>query len=258
MKIISKFHDYYDSVLAHGRDESLVYVRHEKEIKEDEIIDKLRDVLREVPDRDRRYIEEQQDLIPFMIFFCGRTYLGYKFLNKKGTSGTPGIPPKEIEKFAYSAEEIEKIFTTYKIKWDSPSRYTGFYGKDELTMDNLVKAFKEHNSTTDLNLKFKSPVMIVYRENANIKLVINPRLKDYEFAKVMNPYDAFQEISMYLGGVLGAQQIKTTDRRKKKKKYLHHTSSKKVDDKVNIERHGFDYKWGFRKPSGGKKRRKNK
>lgn len=32
---------------------------------------------------------------------------------------------------------------------------------------------------------------------------LNPRLQDYQFAKVIDPFQAYQQISMYIGGVLG-------------------------------------------------------
>lgn len=57
-------------------------------------------------------------------------------------------------------------------------------------------------------------------------------LKDYDFIKVLDPVQAFQRISMWVGGVLpkpGAQMVQITD------------------DKVKLAKHGMDHT-SFRKP----------
>ena len=40
MRIISKFHDYYDSALSYGADDTLVYLRHTEEISAKNVEDK--------------------------------------------------------------------------------------------------------------------------------------------------------------------------------------------------------------------------
>ena len=63
---------------------------------------------------------------------------------------------------------------------------------------------------------------------------VNPSdLRSFGFAKAVDPYMAFQELSMWIGGVLGG------------------TSPEIVaikDDKVLIEGHGFDNRFSFRGP----------
>jgi hypothetical protein len=62
------------------------------------------------------------------------------------------------------------------------------------------------------------------------KFHINPMLKDYEFYRVFDTYQTFQEISMFLGGVLGTNE----------------DGGNVVDDKHRFSQRGFD-KWSFRK-----------
>jgi len=64
----------------------------------------------------------------------------------------------------------------------------------------------------------------------NRKFFINPVLKDYEFYKIFDSYQAFQEIQMFISGVLGS----------KEKDII------MIEDKYKIASHGFD-KWSFRK-----------
>ena len=67
-------------------------------------------------------------------------------------------------------------------------------------------------------------------------LTIDPILKDYEFYKVVDAFQAFQEISMFIGGVLGRGEKEIIV----------------VEDKYKIAQHGFD-KWSFRKEPETKK-----
>src|SRR5277367_2219563 len=63
---------------------------------------------------------------------------------------------------------------------------------------------------------------------------VNPfTLKQLGFAKALDPYTALQELSMWIGGVLGgtSPEIVTI-----------------TDNKVLVENHGFDNKISFRGP----------
>ena len=71
-----------------------------------------------------------------------------------------------------------------------------------------------------------------YTRTRNIKFFINPNLKNYEFYKIFDTFQAFQEIQMFLGGVLGAGEKNIIE----------------VEDKYKIAGHGFN-KWSFRRES---------
>jgi hypothetical protein len=68
----------------------------------------------------------------------------------------------------------------------------------------------------------------------------NCPLKHYEFFKVLAPYDMYQELEMYVSGVLGQQAKEVIS----------------IPDKYRIPQHGFD-DYSFRKPPGEKKRRRD-
>ncbi len=61
-------------------------------------------------------------------------------------------------------------------------------------------------------------------------VLINNKLSDYDFYKVLDPYSAFQELEMWMQGVLSYPQNIMIE----------------VEDKSKIEKHGFDKKYGFR------------
>ncbi len=63
---------------------------------------------------------------------------------------------------------------------------------------------------------------------------VNPTgLKQLGFAKAIDPYTAFQELSMWIGGVLGGTSPELV---------------KITDDRTLIEGHGFDNRFSFRGP----------
>ena len=62
--------------------------------------------------------------------------------------------------------------------------------------------------------------------------IVNPILRDYQFARVIDPYTAFQEIQMYVSGVLGVNKDGTEFPSTEKEK---------------VAQHGMD-KWSFRRP----------
>ena len=72
--------------------------------------------------------------------------------------------------------------------------------------------------------------------NHKPKFFLNPLLKDYEFYKMFDTFQAFQEVSMFMGGVLGAGEKEITV----------------VADKYKIAQHGFN-KFSFRKDKEVKK-----
>ena len=91
MKIVSDFHDYYDSVMIHGQDSDITFVRKPLEYNIERNLDqypKLIQNLAEITKRPnpghkwfRNHIElsfknkkSQYNIYPFRIIFCGEIY----------------------------------------------------------------------------------------------------------------------------------------------------------------------------------------
>ena len=94
---------------------------------------------------------------------------------------------------------------------------------------------------------FKAPVLLVSRRMTTggmpkYAVLRNPCLKDLDFVRVMDPFTAYQEIAMFLGGVM-AEQDKAPLR----------TGS----DEVIAQQKGFD-EWSFRTSSPGQKKTNRK
>ena len=103
-------------------------------------------------------------------------------------------------------------------KHDLPERWTTWhesYGwnktKDEFFDKQTWSKYK------NLFIDKKVPLFALTNE----KIILNANLKDYRFAKIKDPFTAFQDIMMYISGVLGVGEpemveISNNDMRDKK------------------------------------------
>jgi len=246
MYIISKHKDYYDGVAGStGIDKTLVYERNQIEIENQKEMPKEfhgnfgwsrnydNHFLNLGYSDTKRDCKKYEKAKLFIVGFCGKLYLGWRLL--------------------YSVEEfdMEKGVMTKVPKVDI------IYGYENVK-DFVRGGFWRHNFNDDVEYvlnydpinmfrEINAPVF-VYDNDAVIKLgdygrklnsgifIVNPILKDYEFYKVVDAFQAFQEISMFLGGVLGRGEKEIVV----------------VADKYKIAQHGFD-KWSFRKEPETKK-----
>lgn len=70
---------------------------------------------------------------------------------------------------------------------------------------------------------------------ANAALILNPRLADIGFQRLVDPYTCFQAISQFIEGVVPAQQMPMVA----------------ISDASQVRKKGFDPKYGFRtRPAG--------
>jgi hypothetical protein len=182
-----------------GHDDSIVYVREPKEIEYD---------ARNKPYKDRRV-----DTV--YIGFCGKIYPAFviNVSQDEKTITSVCYTIEEVDKFVHTYmekkdvelyETVEKLtrWNRYRFRYDFSgnmfqpwSRKSMAVGLEKLKADapgytNFIKLFTEHNS----------PIFVV-DPPAN-KIHVNCLLKPWEFYKVFDSYTAFQEISMYVGGIL--------------------------------------------------------
>lgn len=235
MRLISPFHDYYDSALAYGQDESVVYERKplEFDVKPrkgtpPKRIQELNEFISKYTKFDSgRYVSYFPDtlyskkdvrfeVVPFTIIFCGKLYKGLE-VQKHAIYA----PPKHA--YLYTFEEFVDFTKTngVKITKKSPS-----YSKT--TIAAKFKQYFTYNNSPDIDWLIISKVTIAIKKGNNI--YINPRLKDYNFQKVFDSWSAYQEIDMWISGTLAWPQNFMVE----------------IEDKYKITGHGFDPKYGFR------------
>jgi len=210
MLIVSKLKDYYDSAIGVGGvDKTCVFQRQEVKIKDANPFKKL------LP---KRLVSNKTETVctMFVVGFCGKLYVGAHFAN------TPHPSPKNKFKsfYMYGKEAIEGSLRARGLK----ERAIYYYiktAKIPKIIDQL-----DNKSNLDLFFEYKVPIFTF-----GTKLVLNPRLKRFEFYKVFDSYSAFQEIHMFLSGVLGNKEKETIN----------------ISDMDRLTAHGFDKKTSFRK-----------
>lgn len=238
MYIISKKSekDYYDGVAGiSGIDKTIIYTRHIQEVD-------LNDVPKIFQKKSYLYSKQPESPIMkmihtllkkeysnkffgashFVIGFCGKLYPGWKFY-------------KEIDNgHLWSQKEISTMIT-YDPVFAKEHFRESFWG-DKFS-DNL-KYVQDYDAIEIFRL-FNAPSFVFDADygridtdmrHRNHKFLINPILKDYQFYKIFDAVQTFQEIQMFLSGVLGNKEKDIVQ----------------VEDKYKIAQHGFD-KWSFRK-----------
>jgi len=105
---------------------------------------------------------------------------------------------------------------------------------------NQLKEFfnNQHEDVKQYFRKYHVPVFKLVLGFSKNNLELNPCLKDLHFYKYFDAPTAFQEIYMYLSGVLGSVEKDVTN----------------ISDKVKLQQHGFDDK-SFKTLKGDKKPR---
>ena len=232
MKIVSKFRDYYDSGMGYGMDNSRIFMREESTIAGSlPITYKKRTALDDVfgvcPNIN---LGNSQDsfsayISSFGIVFAGKFY--------------PGVEVKkhyldEANQF-YSLESllrhVEKVGLVDMIKKKESS------WEKTTPLDDLKLLFNLSGSDLVRDWAIQNKIAIVtdwtvhLPHRPNKCLMLNPNLKNLQFQKLFDPITAYQELDMWICGVLTEPDLPNP-----------------VPDIQKVANHGFDVKTSFRKP----------
>lgn len=228
--------DYYDGVVSTmGVDKTLVYNRQIIEVKKEDTPIlfkgiKFRNYHLNYLNRGSILIKNNTDYDFYSLFiigFCGKLYTGWKLykISDSGYNSELNID------YSYDLEYMKSILKSQSLD-DLVENYNYMKNYD------AVEIFRQFNTPVFVyNVDFSKSFLNknAYRISGEPKFIINPILKDYQFYKVFDAFQTFQEIQMYLGGVLGRGEKEIVE----------------VEDKYRIAQHGFD-KWSFRKePKNG-------
>jgi hypothetical protein len=229
MRIISNFHDYYDGCLAYGIDPKCLYIREEVELKK-------ADYPRGAELKSPLYASRpgswfsSNGYTTGCVWFCGKAfpYVVYTYaLNHYETAKI----------YCYDFDQLSSALLMHgdkeEKKWfELPAK------KRHATKEAFRKFFEDNKyvekEVTNALCKLGAPVLAWTRsayyignEDAKFK---NPMLKKLQFFKVKDSFAAFQELSMFISGVMGGSAPPMIQ----------------ISDEVRKEKHGFD-EWSFRK-----------
>lgn len=214
MKIVSDFSDFYDGVSRGFYSDDILFIR------------KTSEAPKEIALYAQKYFN---DLFPYssllsgkydsnrslildceLILFCGKTY--------------PYIRARQILPY------VNKCFYSY-------ASLLEYMRNDKQPIPSyLIKQITEFffsfckMDCMDLNVKFSTPIFKVTFDKTE-ESESNPNLRASEFFKAVDTYQVYQELSMFIGGILAKSENEMV----------------KISDKDKLLQHGFD-KQSFRHP----------
>lgn len=265
MKLISKFHDYYDCIQKMGYDDYPMFLRHQKEIEyvhpkdhstensyEQSLIEKLVNIQQGMP-REMRNLSASRHVL----VFCGRAYPCYEFQGNfyyDLDTLIKGIENHILDNdyrnpnlYVSSAEYHDWEKALAKLKSEKPPKkkrhhFNWTKALNKYSWEKFINAFKP-DIPIEIHQHFKTPILALspYVFKAGLQLIVNPCLKEFDFQKIKDPYTVWQEISMYLGNELVSQM----------------DPNPPISDKVRAESKGFD-DWSFRRHSDEGRKAKKK
>ena len=248
MKIISKFQDYYDIGLAYGVDEKLRFERKTVELSN---TIKTRSSIKIVYRKQSQYYRA---ICHFdMVLFCNNAYpLIHIIIEKINKKDKKFIYVSVADEYCYSVQEADEVVANYykpikEIK-DAYTKIGYCYWWGDTLDTYIAEHFSMKTSKYEGLLKqHKVPYMYKkskYRLDAkgveyiDKSMILLPQLKQYKFAKVVPPMQAFQEISMFLGQLdLAEDNIVTiTDKYLAQGKGFDCYSFKKIPSKNKVKK----------------------
>lgn len=224
MRIISPFNDYYDCVQSQGQDLDLTYIREPKR-------DNFKGRAFPFPicvsaTRFRSAIV----VVERIIGFCGKIYPALRLQDFGIGGGAATICYKldDVDAFVRAhCKKREWVEYFKKQKWHSRTKrqaFECFFEECEVAQDQFGDIFRDNRAPIFV-AKFSGSL---WEKHA---ITYNASLRELEFYRVFDPFTAFQEIAMYLGGVLGKPTKPIPE----------------ADDRDLADAKGFD-NWSFRKP----------
>lgn len=249
MRIISKTHDYYDIGLSYGIDPTVIYLREPAEVRlnleeffEYEAKYGVRSVGGWTSHSRKGEYQKTYQFSVGVLLFCGKVYPYVRLKNfRYGEDDTYFYSYEEYVNFAESNEFItSKQARKYEaMGWWQVSKYGHAKKWFELCHEKITK-----DIALEIHRKTNSPIVKITRVDYASKedasnIVKDPILKEMGFAHVVDPWTAFQELSMFIPAYLNTTVKETVD----------------ISNEDRVAKHGFNDK-SFRHPVNSRKKKK--
>lgn len=212
MRIISKERDYYDSVQMYGQDQGVVYIRNKDFVEEDLANDTINKFYKIKSKNTSYYHHPLGDGSTYRkvriaesgsIFFCGDRH---NFIITERTIGC-GMMSRTEKRFHYSMESLDSYIDELNLKDEKEPYYR------KISKNLIVDFFNNLKTEPNLHFEINAPIFIIsaFRDDEvrymswKTRVQKNPILSDYNFAAVKDPYSAYQELDMFISGVMGGK-----------------------------------------------------
>jgi hypothetical protein len=233
MLIVSDFHDYYDRAAVYGVDKTVVYERKTKSIPAKREKHVWNHTFRTIHLSDDVEFAVHEHIVGY----CGHLYPLLCVTPLKPTaSDVPIVQAYTADEFACWASPI------------CPERCTYTYGVRLLRREYREEYFnRDYSRLLDLFTQHRAPLWLYTLRNEYWEfrraglvgdLTLHPSLRELDFQRHKDAPTAFQDIFMYLSGVLGAPDKPTIQ----------------LTNEMIQAKHGLDGKYSFKKPPGKKTR----
>jgi len=252
MRIISKYSDFYDGIQRYAPDaDDVIYVRKTREYLTDRKHDEARrnagqhELVAMLNRCTTWMLPTVERMHRGIVHFCGKRYPFWYTYEPTNIHQLHGFYNFDML-VAYLAkqEHAEKDPVYLRLTENDkkqPRRLRNAYYRSRRghmtrpSWDKHIKYFERENARTHTNddvfRYFNAPIIVYYEFGLKTRVVINERLNKLDFARVVDPYTAFQELSMFIGNNLAS--VEDPDK-------LVMTDVQRAATK------GFD-KWSFRK-----------
>ncbi|MCK9529524.1 MAG: hypothetical protein M0R77_03025 [Gammaproteobacteria bacterium] len=251
--------DYYDSAIAYGIDPGIVFVRDSRKLTNGQMdrIGRYSGISVSLTHKDdvgktpyygskRRVSTSMYDsykqidgiyykLVDHTVIFCGKLYQGLEiqeYESMKASTSTYFWSFEKLKKWAEPKNLVPGTATPY---WNRANDNRDPFNVVELKKD-IINALIDNNIS--IAMKAGPGDSSVSRGRTGWSEADSGWIADFAglsqigFQSALDPYTAFQELSMWVGGTLATNGPNTITI---------------TDDKVKIAKHGFD-KMSFRKP----------
>jgi hypothetical protein len=249
MRIISSFRDYYDSAMSFGTDKNIVYRREPEEFMVGrggkaamadikpivDIADGLRAMDIALRARSTKQGRPQAAVLsqPMVVLVAGKVYTGIRIGTLPASNGMSESRPRWL-RHSWDVSESIGLLSEYGYGLQSKSWFS------EKTLKQEIEEFYAHDGSDRMQkacVREKIVVALYTHESGMSKFVVNAPLSPVRFFERMDAWTMFQEIDMFISGMLPASSNETVE----------------VSDRSKIAKHGFD-EWSFRKMKEGKRR----
>lgn len=201
MRIIADKKDYYDCIQAHGQDQSLLYIR-----KPEEVLYGRWPFASLYSGWWFGMGTYDREIVQHIIGFCGKIYPMLEVYGRQDDPTLYGyIQDVSFSKKCFSIEDVD-IFVEEHFTQGEKNSYYGKHsrwrrhGKRHEFVKFFEQCKREQNSYTEMFLEKHCPIFVAVNSRKP-KIIYNSLLRPYDFVRIFDPYTAFQEISMFLGGL---------------------------------------------------------
>lgn len=231
--------DYYDGAVPFDTDETRCFVRHEHSKSTSVDVPVFNQYKKTLMVTRALYGRQWAEGYYCMtILFCGMVH---NFVMKNARTEKYNIKTKSfsIEKFFWTKKDLLQELEADSLRIASKSPWDSDNSDKHLIRENLDDFFEKRPVSKEvMDYLIENSIIVAISRSVNDKW--NPQqnakwylntdtLKEYHFGSQVDPYTANQEIDVFLGTILVADEDRQV----------------KLSDASKIKKHGFD-KWSFR------------